>query len=74
LHARALRDETTQGEIDGWGRRRVDGVAGANDMLFVRRSSSVISRKKTRDLDMLDERKKYIYIIEFPKFYSFREH
>jgi hypothetical protein len=24
LHARALRDETTRGEVDGWGRRRVD--------------------------------------------------
>jgi hypothetical protein len=24
LYARALRDETTRGEIDGWGRRRVD--------------------------------------------------
>jgi hypothetical protein len=37
-------------------------VPNTSSISFARRSGSMISRKRVRDLEQFDERKKYIYI------------
>jgi hypothetical protein len=49
-------------------------IADTSSMPLVRKSSSVISRKRHEIWNRFDERKKYIFIIEFPRFHSFRNY
>jgi hypothetical protein len=86
LHTRALRDKTTRGEIDGGDRlrRRVDSRnrRWVDEVVGDGRCKRLVVREEKRFVDLTKKNTRsgtgsmrgYIYIIEFPKFYSFRKY